>query len=141
MSIIEAVQTYLRSYSALKEDAPIWVDHLGNTPTEYAVVPLPGSGVVEEYVSGKSLRQFQFAFQSMESTADDLTRLSNSGFFEALSEWFDSQTKAGTLPELESGKTPTEIKALGWGFLYQQGQSETGVYLIQCGLEYIQDAP
>ena len=141
MSIIAAVQTYIRTYEDLKADAPIWVNYLGNVPTSYSIVPLPTGGVVEAYVSGKSLRQFQFAFQSMESTADDLERLGNSGFFEALSDWFDDQTEAGTLPTLGAGQTPTEVKALGWAFLFEQGDSETGVYMIQCGLDYIQDAP
>ena len=141
MSIIGAVQVYLRTYEDLEDGAPVWVNYLGNVPTEYSIVPLPSGGVVEAYVSGKSLRQFQFAFQSRKSTSDDLERLANSGFFEALSNWFESQTKAGTLPTLGAGQAPTEIKALDWGFLFEQGESERGAYMIQCGLDYIQDAP
>ena len=141
MSIIGAVQTYLRTYEDLEEGSPVWVNYLGNVPTEYSIVPLPGGGTVEAYVSGSSLMQFQFAFQSVKSTADDLERLGNSGFFEALKDWFKSQTEADVLPTLGSGQTAVEIKALDWGFLFEQGDSETGVYMIQCGLDYIQDAP
>lgn len=138
MSIISALKTYLATYTGLASDAPIWVDYLGQTPTEYAVVPLGGARVAERYINGGSLREFPFAFQSTESTADELERLENNGFYEAFSEWLDAQTVAGVLPSLASGKTADKIEALGWGYLYEQGQSATGVYQIQCKLTYEQ---
>ena len=138
MTILSSVKTYLATYSVLKTGAPLWVDFLGSKPTEYAIVPLAGTKVVETYLDGGSLREFPFAFQSMESTADELERLENSGFFEAFSDWLEFQTAAGTFPSLGSGKTPSEIKALGWAYLYEQGQSETGIYQIQCKLIYEQ---
>jgi len=139
MSIINSVRTYLATYTGLKTGAPLWVDYLGNNPSEYAVIPLAGGKVIETYLSGKSLREFPFAFQSMESTADDLERLENSGFFETFSDWLETQSEAGTLPTLAAGQTPELIEATGWGYLYQQGNSDTGVYQIQCRLVYQQD--
>ena len=139
MSIISSVRTYLATYTGLKTGAPLWVDYLGNNPSEYAVIPLAGGKVIETYLSGKSLREFPFAFQSMESTADDLGRLENSGFFETFSDWLETQSEAGTLPTLAAGQTPELIEATGWGYLYQQGNSDTGVYQIQCRLVYQQD--
>jgi hypothetical protein len=47
MSIISSVKTYLATYTGLATGAPLWVDHLGSTPTEYAVVPLAGSRIAE----------------------------------------------------------------------------------------------
>lgn len=138
MSIISAVKTYLATYTGLMSGAPIWVDYLGKTPTEYAVIPLAGTRIVERYIYGGSLREFPFAFQSTESTADELERLENNGFYEAFSDWLESQSLAGTLPTLATKQTATEIQALGWGFLYEQGQSGTGIYQIQCKLTYEQ---
>lgn len=139
MSLISAVRTYLVSYTGLKSGAPVWVDHLGAEPTEYSVLPVAGSRILESYIDGGSLRSFPFAFRSMESTADDLERLENSGFFEAFAEWLESQSNAGVLPTLDSGKTPEKIEALGWGFLYEEGVSDTGIYQVQCRLVYMQD--
>ena len=139
MSIISSVRTYLATYTGLKTGAPLWVDYLGNNPSEYAVIPLAGGKVVETYIDGSSQREFPFAFQSMESTADDLERLENSGFFETFSDWLETQSEAGTLPTLGAGQTAELIEATGWGYLYQQGNSDTGVYQIQCRLEYKQD--
>ena len=141
MTIISALKTYLKTYSGLKEDAPVWVDALGPTPTEYAIIPLSGDKVIKTYIDGSSERSFPFAFQSMESTADELERLENIGFYEAFAAWLESQTNSDILPSLGTGKTTLSIEALGWGYLYQEGESKTGVYQITCRLTYEQDAP
>lgn len=138
MSLISAVRTYLKTYSALKSGAPVWVNFIGATPTEYGVIPIAGSKIIESYISGKTLREFPFAFQSTESTADDLARLEAHGFYEAFAEWLDSQSEAGIFPSLAAGKTPESIEATGWGYLYEQGQSDTGIFQINCRLVYLQ---
>ncbi len=138
MSIISSLKTYIGNYSSLKANAPLWVDYLGDTPTGYAIIPLAGERIAENYIDGGSAREYPFAFQSMESTADDLERIDSQGFFENFAAWLDSQTKTGTLPTLGTGQTATEIKATGWSYLFEQGGSETGVYQIQCLLSYDQ---
>lgn len=139
MSIISALKTYIATYTGLKTGAPLWVDYLGSTHTQYAVIPLAGGKIVESYIDGSSTREYPFALQSMESTADDLERLENAGFVEAFADWLDEQTEAGTLPTLGTGQTPELIEATGWGYLYEQGNSDTGVYQIQCRLVYKQE--
>jgi hypothetical protein len=114
------------------------VGYLGATPTQYSIFPMPGEKVVEEYINGGSLREFPFSFQSVESTSDELTRMDSIGFYEAFADWLDSQTQAEILPELPAGKTPWSIQALGWGFLYEQGQSDTGIYQITAKIVYEQ---
>jgi hypothetical protein len=138
-SIIEGVRAYLRTYSELSTDAPVWVQYLGTNPIEYAIIPLTGGRVVEEYINGTRIMSYPFAFQSMESTADDLARLESAGFYEAFADWLDTQTDAGDLPTLPEGKTAEEIEALGWGYLYEEGDSQTGIYQIQCELIYKQE--
>lgn len=138
MTIINALRTYLAAYSGLETGAPLWVDFLGPDPTQYAIIPIPGDKIIEQYLDGGSLREYPFAIQSMESTADDLERLENNGFFEALSDWFESQANAGSLPTLGAKQTATSIEATGWGYLHEQGQSDTGIYQVQCKLVYEQ---
>jgi hypothetical protein len=138
MSIISAVADYLKTYTGLETGAPVWVDYLGADPTQYAIIPLPGAKIVESYLNGGSVREFPFAFQSTESTADDAERLDTQGFYEALSDWFETQSNAGTLPTLGTKKTATKIEALGWGMLEEQGPSDTATYLIQAKLTYEQ---
>ena len=138
MRMISRLRTYLMTYSGLVANKPLWVDYLGQVPTEYSISPLAGSRIVESYIDGGSLREFPFAFSSMESTADNLERLENIGFYEAFADWLEAQTNAGTLPTLDSGKTATAIEATGWAYLYQSSESQTGIYQIQCKLTYDQ---
>lgn len=139
MSIISALKTYIQTYAGLKSGAPVWVDAIGANPTEYAIIPLAGAKIIERYVNGGSMREYPFAFQSAEFTADELERIENSGFFEEFSDWLESQSAAGILPTLGAKQSAWEIEATGWGYLYEQGQSETGIYQVQCRLIYEQE--
>ena len=67
-----------------------------------------------------------------------LIKLLLDGFFEALADWFESQTEAGILPTLSEGKTAVSIEASNWAYLYEQGTSDKGIYQIQCKLVYEQ---
>lgn len=139
MSIISALKTYIQTYTGLDSGAPVWVDYIGSKPTEYAIIPLAGSKIVEQYINGGSMREYPFAFQSAEFTADELERIENSGFFEAFSDWLESQTLAGVLPAMGAKQTAWAIEATGWAYLFEQGNSDTGIYQIQCRLIYEQE--
>jgi hypothetical protein len=140
-TILDAVKTYIKTYGSLDSNAAVLVDYLGQSPTQYAIVPVPGTKILEKYIDGGSRREFPFSFQSMESTANELERIANNGFFEAFADWLESQTNANVLPTLNANQHPTIIEATGWGYLFQQGESDTGIYSIQCRLEYEQDRP
>ena len=141
MSVLSSIKTYIQTYAGLVTNAPVWVNHLGDSPTEYAVVPLGGGRIVATYLDQSSEREFPFALQSAESTLDEINRLASIGFFEAFSDWLESQTLADVLPTMEANQTAKKIEALGWGFLVQQGDSGTGIYQVQCKLTYGQSAP
>ena len=141
MSLIASVKTYLLTYTGLEENAAMLVDILGQSPTQYAVVPLPGTPIIETYLDESSLRQFLFALQSQESTADDAARTANYEFYEGFATWIESQNNAGIFPTLDTGKTPEQIDVLGQPILFEFGESGTGIYQIQCRLVYGQVAP
>lgn len=140
MSILSAVKAFIATYPNLDSGRPLTSDHLGASPVWYSISPVSGNPVIETDILGNKKKQFPFAFRSMEYTADELERLDNIAFFETFQEWLDTQTEAGTLPTMAAGKTPESIEAIDWGYLYEYGQSETGVYQIMCRLVYWQDA-
>ena len=137
-TILQALKTYLEAYSGLATGAPVWVDFLGALPIEYSIVPLPGNTILEKYLNGGSRRQFSFAFQSVRSTADELERLESLGFFEVFAAWLESQTLSEQLPTLDTKQSATLIEAVTSAYLYEQGVSDTGIYQINCRLEYDQ---
>lgn len=138
MSIIEGVRDFIKTFEGIGTDAPVWVQFLDNEPVQYAILPIGGTRVISEDILGNKTLEYLFALQSMESTAEDIDRLESAGFYESFAEWLDEQTKAENLPKMPRALEPIEIEALGWGILFQQGESETAVYQIQCRLVYAQ---
>jgi hypothetical protein len=140
MSVLSAIQEFIKGCSELDSDSPVWVNYLGESPVGYSIVPLPGDKIVEEYITGKTSRVYPFAFQSMESTLDQLARTNVHEFYEDFAEWIRTQSEQGVFPEMDAGQTPFKIEAIGSGFLVAQGDSQTGVFQIQCQLLYEQDS-
>lgn len=138
MSLISALKTYIATYNGLDANAALLVDVLGKTPTQYAIVPIPGARIVESYINGGSKREYPFAIQSMEANSDEVTRMAINEFYESLADWFETQTENENLPTLAAGKTAESIEALGWGFLQEFGESGIGLYQIQAKLTYAQ---
>lgn len=138
MTIIAAVQAYVKTFTGLETGSPVWVNSLGPKAVEYSVVPLPGERVLETYINGTKIMSFPFAFQSVTVTMDDAARLEAQGFFEDFCSWMDAQTEAGILPTLDGGATALSIRADSWGFLFEQGESGTGVHQVTCELLYEQ---
>ena len=137
MSIINALQTFIKTYTGL-DNTNVLIDKTGPETVEYGIFPIPGARIVEENIDGSSIREYPFALQSSVMTADDAARLENSEFFESFADWLESQTLAGTLPTLGAKQTATKIEATTGGALYEQGESNTGIYQIVCKLTFEQ---
>lgn len=138
-TVIEAVKDYLSDYieDADTKEHPLWVNFLKAEPVEYSIVPLGGARKVSEYIHGNSgEREFVFALQSGRFTADEAERVGNLEFFETLAEWMDDQSDIDNLPSLPAGFAAHTIEAISYGYVFEQGGSETAVYQIQCRLEY-----
>ena len=60
MSMLGAVQTYLKTYTELETGAPVWVDFLGGDPTQYSVTPLPGARIISEDIIGNTEREYSW---------------------------------------------------------------------------------
>lgn len=138
MSMISSVRDYIKTYTGLKLGAPLWVGFLGPDPTQYAIIPIPGSRIVERYINDGSSREYTFALESTASTADDAERLDINEFFEMFADWLEAQSIAGVFPVMTAKQSPIKIEATGWGYLFQEGQSLTGIYQIQAKFTYEQ---
>ncbi len=136
MSLLSAVKTFVAGYSGLPAGASLVSDGLIGKPGQYAVLALPGRRVAMPYVDGGSEQEFHFALSSVESTVDELQRLASSGWYESFAEWLDVQTIADNLPVLGVKQSPISIEAVQCAFIYEQGNSGTGVYQIQCKLVF-----
>jgi hypothetical protein len=135
MTVIQALQTFLKTFSAFT-NKNVFVNKLDNQPIEYSIVPLPGAQIVEESITGKRTLAYPFALQTTRYTADDVDRVANSGFFEEFAAWLRGKTNADQMPNLGTGLKAESIEATDRGSLFEQGESETGIYQITCMLIY-----
>lgn len=141
MTILSSVRTFLATFTLL-DGQTILIDHLDSEPITYSIVPVPGQRIISTDILGNTTRIFPFLLQTNKSTADDLERLETAGFHEALMDWFDQITDDQDFTNLvlDANKTPESIAAESWGYLYEQGESDTGIYQISCVLTYRQAA-
>lgn len=134
-TITKGIQDYLKTYAPLANG--VYLDFVGENPTEYAVVMLPELEKIEEYIVSGGVYGRHFLLNMRAATVEDADRLINNGFYEAFAEWLRTQTEAGTLPSLPTGFTAISIEALSNGFLMEASEVlSTAVYSINCRLVY-----
>lgn len=136
--IIESLRNYFVSCKLLK-GGKLNIDFLGHS-REYSIDPLPASPILKRYVDGGTVRQFQFAFTSKDKfDGSALTGIENSGFYQQLSEWVESNNKNAVLPDMNSSKhIPITVEIMSSGYLFDM-DADYARYQIQCRLIYEQE--
>ncbi|MFZ2196155.1 MAG: hypothetical protein WAV13_00370 [Thermodesulfovibrionales bacterium] len=143
--IVDRLKEYIATFPELANEK-LFIDHTDLEPTNYSIQPLPGSIILETTIVGKTKRSFPFAFVTVEFTVDDVTRLGTNGFYEKFARWLEvnSASKPSVLPDLDpdplnpTGMVAESIQATTWGYLFEEDESGTGRYHIQCELVYEQ---
>ena len=134
-SITQGIKTFLETYSPLS--GGVYVEFVGEQPTEYSVVMLPELEKIEEWIVSGGIYGRHFLLNMRAATNEDADRLINNGFYEDFAEWLRTQSDAGTLPDLPTGYTALSIEALSNGFLMESSEVlSTAVYSINCRLVY-----
>ena len=137
-TIIKSLWDYFLT-CRLMGNKKINIDFLPEKGVEYSIDTTPATEIVKWYTDGSSVRQYLFVVRSVEEYSSDvLQNLANSGFYESLAAWLESQTRAGDLPVLPKGKKAQAIEAQSTGYLFTSGP-DTGKYQIQCRLQYFQE--
>lgn len=136
-TIIKALRDYFLT-CPLMGDSKINVDYLPETGIEYSIDTTPATEVIKKYVNGDTKRQYLFVIRSVNDYGSDtLQNIANSGFYEKLSDWLETQTDAKNFPELPTGKEPEKIEAQSTGYLFTTSPDKAK-YQIQCRLVYLQ---
>lgn len=131
--MIEKIRQYLIDNNIIDENYRINVDFLGENPTEFAIVPIPVDPILEKYVDGSSLRQYQFQLISCNNYgADVLQNMSNSKFYEDLYDLIELNNNEGILPDIDGIET---IECLNNGAILDV-TTNTARYSIQMKITY-----
>lgn len=131
--MIEKIRQYLIDINIFDEDCRVNVDFLGENPTEFAIEKIPVEPILEPYINGDSLNQFQFQLVSCNDYgADVLQNMSNSLFYENLYNLIEKNNKLKKLPEIKGIQT---IECLNNGGIIN-AEANTARYAIQMRITY-----
>lgn len=136
--IMQCIRDFIKDCPYLPEfHKSIGVDYLGPDAQSYMIEAVPCKPIVKQYVSGQSIRQYQFYFSSREPYSSDvIENLENSMFYEHFQEWLENCTRAEKLPALSGGKVAQKIMATTHGYVYDTSDQQMAQYTIQCNLIY-----
>lgn len=138
-SIIQAVTDYFLDCPLLK-DGVFRVDALGPTGIEYTIETGSFDPIVQSFIDGSSIRQYQFYFGSREYyDMDRIQNIQNSAFYESFAEWVEEQSKIGNLPNLPKGMEAEELEVLSPGYIFDI-TTKFARYQIPLRLVYFKEA-
>lgn len=139
-SIIEGLSNYFLSCPLLK-DGVFRLDALGSEPVEYALETGITSPVVQTYVDGSTVRQYQFNFNSREAYAmDRVLAIQNESFYEDFCNWVEEQNALRNFPEMPEGCEAQALTVLAPGYMLDASM-ENAFYQVQLQLQYFKEAP
>ena len=132
--MIEKIRQYFIDNNIIDENSRINVDFLGEEPTEFAIIPIAVNPILESYVNGDTLRQFQFQLLSCNNYgADVMQNMSNSTYYEQLYELIENNSNKGLLPNVDN---VISLECLNNGAILDAG-TNTARYSIQMKLKYL----
>ena len=117
-SVIQAATDYFMKCPLLK-DGVFRVDALGTNGIEYVIETGSFDPIIQTYIDGSSIRQYQFSFGSREYyDMDRIQNIQNSTFYEQFAEWIEEQNRNGNLPKLPEGMHANELEVLSPGYIF-----------------------
>ena len=132
--MIEKIRQYLIDNRIIDDDCRINVDFLGENPTEFAIIPIAVDPILERYVDGTSLRQYQFQLISCNDYgADVMQNIDNSTFYEQLYNLIDENNNKNILPKIDG---IVSIECLNNGAILD-ATTNTARYSIQMKITYV----
>lgn len=136
-TIIGALRDYFLQ-CPLMGNSKINVDYLPEKGVEYSIDTTPATEIIKQYLGGGSKRQYLFVVRSVvDYSQDTLQAMANSGFYEKLADFLETQTQKGIFPKLAANQEALKIEAQSTGYLFSTSP-KSGKYQIQCRLIYMQ---
>lgn len=135
--IIDAIREFIKQCPHI-EKFNVNVNFLSDEINSYSLEEVPVNPILEKYVGGDTVRQFDFVFSSREAYGIDVFQnLQNSGFYEDFLNWIEKQDYKGNLPNLGLGREAQHIKVISTPYAFET-EADKARYQIQLKLVYFQ---
>lgn len=139
LSFLPAIRDYFLT-CPMMADGSISFDFLPDAPMAYTVDAVPELEVVKTYTDSSSIRAWRFLIQSAGTYAPGvLQQVANSGLYESLVDWLESQALQDNLPTLPAGREALSVTIDGAGPSIEENAAE-GTWRMQGTLQYFQEA-
>ena len=138
--IMESIRDFIETCPYLADfDHAVNAEYMAEDAKSHMIEAAPVEPIVKRYMDGSSVRRFAFYFAGREYYGPDvIENIQNSGFYEKFSEWLESCTLKGQLPQMDAGKTARKIRATTTAYVYNADETKA-LYQIQCELIYFQE--
>lgn len=135
--MVEEIRNYFIKNNIIDKSNRINVDFLGETPTEFAIMPIPVEPIIDKFINGASRCQFQFQLVSCNDYgAEVIQNIANSNFYEDLYNKITKYNKEKNLPNINGIES---IECLNNGAILTAG-TKTARYSIQMRIIYFKEA-
>lgn len=105
-NILKKIQLYFLQYPNLDKDGRIYANFLPVESVNYGIMEIPSEngGVVQSFVSGDEIIQFQFEFDTRLDFSKVATNKNwdNSTWLNELIAWITKQNRLGNLPDIKN---------------------------------------
>lgn len=135
----EKFRAWMRTCPLIAKSKPFGADHLGENATEYGIMTVPSNLRYRTNIKGeRKLREIQeqnFIFAAkVPYGADVQQNLANSGFFQDVQKWIETQNALGNFPEWDDGDV-LYVDVLNTGAPIQTG-TDSARYQFQVRVTY-----
>lgn len=135
MTVSESVIRWLRGFDESRMKA-INTDMMAAEVKSYALMKEPVQNV-QHFLSGRKIVTDHFTLMARLASKTDASRIGNTGFGEALSDWIDDRNRAGDFPEIE-GAIVQDI-TVTTPFYLGQSQENDSLYQMTVGIKYMKE--
>jgi len=129
------LRTYLVSVlTEIKQDfVQLNVNFLDADVNSYSIDKIPTESTVERWITGEELHRDVYSFRSRKNySADEITNIENTGFYELFEKVIFQKNKAKQLPDIEGIES---ISCLNCGTMVN-ANTNTAEFDIQIQIEY-----
>lgn len=138
MNMADNLWEYFRQCPMIDRQNRLSFNALGTETAEFSLEDEPENPVLRQYIDGSTLRAKTFTLASrLQYGLDARLNIEQSGFFEKLRRWIETQNRLKNHPVLEKGQQALRLEALTDGYLFTN-ETDTARYQIQFRLTYFE---
>ena len=138
--LTQAIRDWLEAYEGLSGGI-MHVDWLPADAQTFSVDSVPTEPILNQYLDGSSRRQLLFVVASREFFASDVdNQTDNMAWFEAFSDWVETQNLRRSFPDLGACRKCRSIEIISTAYPFSVGDDGLARYQVQMKMTYSQEA-